>query len=132
MLSKNSSPFSQPFPQPFDNELSSVDMSMLKQINDLVGHNTMISIIQQFQAYSNQQRNILEMHSIQGDMNNLYHVAHQFKGESLQIGALKLGALCEQLELIIQEGQPTEVIAEILVKITREIERVNVVLTQVS
>ena len=129
MSSKHSSNSSQTH---LDNEVSPIDIDILKQLDDIMGHEAISSMIHQFMVYSSQTVAILQDYNTQNDTNTLRRKTHQFKGESLQMGALQLGALCENLELAIQEKQPSEVITGILVKIKAEVERVNTALTQVN
>lgn len=124
--------FSNPSQTHLDHKVSPIDIDILKQLDDIMGHEAMSLMIQQFVVYSNEMVAILEEHNIQNDMNTLRRKIHQFKGESLQMGAFQLGALCENLELALQEKQPYEIITEMLVKIKTETERVNAALTQVN
>jgi HPt (histidine-containing phosphotransfer) domain-containing protein len=115
-----------------NNEISSINTDILKQLSDIMGHEAISLMIQQFVVDSSNMIATLEDHNTQNDMNTLRRKIHQFKGESLQMGALQLGTLCENLELAIQENQPHEVITKMLVKIKTETERVNAALTQVN
>ncbi|MDM8560154.1 Hpt domain-containing protein [Candidatus Parabeggiatoa sp. HSG14] len=113
------------------NTTPSIDHNMLKQLNNMVGHNTTVLLIQQFLTYALQQLTALQQSLAIGDAETLRHQAHQFRGESLQMGANQLGAICERLETLAQQGQldaaPTN-----LAKLKIELSRVQAAFTQVS
>jgi HPt (histidine-containing phosphotransfer) domain-containing protein len=113
------------------NTAPSIDHNMLKQLNNMVGHNTTVLLIQQFLAYALQQLTALQQSLAVGDAETLRYQAHQFKGESLQMGANQLGALCERLEMLAQQGK-LEAAPPNLAKLKTELSRVETALTQTS
>ncbi len=55
-----------------------------------------------------------------GNIDCLCSKAHQFKGESLQLGAIRLGNLCDQVEVLAKQAK-YEIIPEKLAKIETEL-----------
>ena len=88
-----------------ENSTFPIDLKMLKRFEDIMGPEMAITLIEQFLTYASQQLVDLQQSITKGNSESLRHQAHQLKGESLQLGANQLGALCEQLEILAQEGQ---------------------------
>ena len=106
-----------------------VDLKMLKHFEDIMGSEMTITLTEQFLTYTSQQLIAFQQSIAKGDSDTLRHQAHQLKGESLQIGANQLGALCEQLESLAQEGQ-LETAPANLAQIEIEWAKVKAVLSQ--
>lgn len=112
-------------------ETSTLDPQMLKHIEKIMGTETTLLLIEQFLAYAPQQLTALQQSVVAGDSETLRQQAHQFKGESLQIGANLLSALCKEIEILAQEGQVETAFAS-LTKLETELERVKAALSQVG
>lgn len=112
-------------------DCSPLDPQMLKHIEKIMGPEMTIMLIQQFMDYAPQQLAALQQSIAIGDTETLRQQAHQFKGESLQIGANQLSALCQKMETLAQKGQ-LETASASCAKLETEWARVKAALTQVS
>lgn len=112
-----------------ENSASPIDHNMLKHFRDIMGPEMTITLTEQFVTYGSQQIVALQQSIAQANSETLRHQIHQLKGESLQIGANQLGALCEQLEILAQEGQ-LETAPAHLAQIETEWAKVKAVLSQ--
>ncbi|HDN26030.1 MAG TPA: Hpt domain-containing protein [Thioploca sp.] len=112
-------------------DCSPLDPQMLKHIEKIMGPEMTIMLIQQFMDYAPQQLAALQQSIAIGDTETLRQQAHQFKGESLQIGANQLSALCQKMETLAQKGQ-LEAASANCAKLETEWARVKAALTQVS
>ncbi|HEW98348.1 MAG: hypothetical protein DRR16_09760 [Candidatus Parabeggiatoa sp. nov. 3] len=108
-----------------------LDIQMLAHLEKTVGHEIIQFVIQQFLEYAPQQLQALQNSLKNSDLETLSQQAHQFKGESLQIGANQLGSLCDQLENFAEAGQ-LEAASAHLVKLEPEILRLKAALSQVN
>lgn len=110
--------------------LSSVDFRELEQLDHIMGSGTAELFAKRFAEYAPQQLAEMRQIFIKGDIENLRRKAHQFKGESLQIGATQLGMLCKELEQKVLAGQ-LDTVATDLDVIEMEIEHVRASLSRV-
>jgi HPt (histidine-containing phosphotransfer) domain-containing protein len=108
-----------------------LDHQMLKQLTNIIGRETTILLTQQFMVYAQEQLTVLRQLIATGDVSALPRKAHQLKGESLQVGATRLSALCQELEVLAQQGQ-LETLSVCLAKLEIEMLRVDAALAQVS
>ncbi len=95
------------------------DPETLKTLKKIVGAETTRLFIQQFIQSATEHLVNLQQWVATGNANELRRKAHQFKGESLQLGAMQLGILCEEMETLAQQGS-LEKIPEILAQIKAE------------
>jgi len=107
---------------------STIDFQMLKQFEKSIGSEIVLTLIEQFMDYVPQQLVALQQSVAIGNSEALRSQVHQFKGESLQIGANQLSNLCQQLEILAQEGQLETAPANIT-QIEQEWAKVKIVLT---
>lgn len=92
----------------------------LKRLGEILGDEMTQHFIQQFLELAPQQLAALRQLLKTGNIDLLCSKAHQFKGECLQLGAIRLGNLCEQVENLAKQGK-YEVISEKLAKIETEL-----------
>jgi len=92
----------------------------LKRLGEIVGYEMTRDFIQQFLELAPKQLAALRQLFDTGDVDRLCSKAHQFKSECLQLGAIRLGNLCEQVENLAKQGK-YEVIPEKLAKIETEL-----------
>jgi len=102
---------------------SSIDFKIIEDLHAIMGESTH-SLLYQFIEYAPIQSASLYTFYKNGNFESLQHKAHQFKGESAQIGAIKLAHLCHDLEKFANNNQK-EQIAVCLQAIKDEIEQVN-------
>ncbi len=95
------------------------DPETLKTLEKIVGAETTRLFIQQFIDSATEHLANLQQWVATGNANELRRKAHQFKGESFQLGAIQLGVLCEKMETLAQQGSLKKVHAN-LVKIEAE------------
>jgi histidine phosphotransfer protein HptB len=114
-----------------DHSILTFDLKMLKHLEKTVGHEMIQFMIEQFLAYAPQQLQHLQESIQMGECEILRQQAHQFKGESLQIGANRLGALCNQLEGLAEASQ-LEIASAHLLKLQNEWLHLKAVLKQVN
>jgi hypothetical protein len=79
------------------------DPETLKTLEKIVGAETTRLFIQQFIRSATEHLANLQQWVATGNANELRREAHQFKGESLQLGAMQLGILCEEMETLAQQ-----------------------------
>lgn len=108
-----------------------LDRDNLKQLDKIIGVEATLLLIQQFQHYATQQLNTFHQLVQQDDMDALSHEAHRLKGESLQVGALQLSALCQVLETQAKIAKADEV-AICLAQLEEEMIQVRQALAQVA
>lgn len=108
-----------------------IDLRALKHLQEIMGEETTRLLSQQFVEYAAQQLAAMQQSVRQNDNETLRRKAHQLKGESLQIGAIHLGNLCKNLEVLIKSNR-VESIKICLVDISTEIQRVNAMLIQMA
>ncbi len=102
---------------------SSIDFKIIEDLHSIMGEGTH-SLLYQFIEYAPIQLTSLNTFAKYENFESLQHKAHQFKGESAQIGAIKLARLCHDLEKFAKSNQK-EQITECLLIIKDEIEQVN-------
>lgn len=105
---------------------SSLDLKTIEGLHSIMGEGT-YSLLHQFAEYAPVQIQNLQTMLEQGDYDSLRHKAHQFKGESAQIGAIKLAHLCHDLEELAKEVKTTQ-ITDCLHALQQEVEQVNLIL----
>ena len=81
------------------------DPSNLKRLSEIIGHDMTEKLVQQFIESVPQYLTDLQQIIVVNDIEKLRQKIHQFKGESLQLGATQLGFLCEQIENCIKQEQ---------------------------
>jgi len=92
----------------------------LKRLGEILGYEMTRHFILQFMEAAPTQLATLRQLFDTGNADRLRSKAHQFKGECLQLGAIRLGSLCEQVENLATQGK-YEVIPEKLAKIETEL-----------
>jgi len=108
-----------------------LDHQLLKQLNETMGREIALLLVQQFMEYVPEQLTQLRQMALAGDVMALRGKAHQLKGESLQMGAMQVGALCHQLETLTQAGQ-LNTILDCLAQLETAVTQANCALSQVS
>ncbi|HIE01008.1 MAG TPA: Hpt domain-containing protein [Thiotrichaceae bacterium] len=108
-----------------------LDLQMLAHLEKIIGHEMMPFLTQQFLEYASQQLQALQDSLKIEDIEAIRQQAHQFKGESLQIGANQLGVLCQQLESQAEAGQLESASAH-LIKLKTEFLHLKKALSQVN
>jgi len=101
-----------------------LDHNMLKDLDKIMGYDMRVLLIQEFITYAPPQIATLQQIFNAGDTEALWHKAHQFKGECLQIGANQLGILCQNLETLAKNGQ-LELMSATLDKLQTELARLK-------
>ncbi|WP_353571040.1 Hpt domain-containing protein [Candidatus Albibeggiatoa sp. nov. BB20] len=79
-------------------ETSPIDFTMLHHLEEIMGSETSLMLLQQFIAYIPEQYAQLAQAFEQQDYEYLRYKSHQFKGECLQMGAVLVGQACKELE----------------------------------
>ncbi len=92
----------------------------LKRLGEILGYEMTRHFIQQFLELAPKQLAALRQLFGTGNADRLRSKAHQFKGECLQLGAIRLGSLCEQVENLAIQAK-YEVIPEKLAQIETEL-----------
>jgi len=90
---------------PTQTEIPTLDAHTIKQLQDVMGQEMTLCLLKHFINYAPQQLALLQQWLNHGDLENLRRQAHQFKGESLQLGATRVGTLCKQIENLALTGQ---------------------------
>jgi HPt (histidine-containing phosphotransfer) domain-containing protein len=108
-----------------------LDHYILKQLDEIIGAEATLLLIQQFQQYAIQQLKAFHRLVQQNNRAALSHAAHRLKGESLQVGALQLGDLCQALETQAKTAEISE-ITICLTQLEEEMQRVRQALAQVT
>ncbi|MDY6993981.1 MAG: response regulator [Pseudomonadota bacterium] len=108
-----------------------LDQQLLRQLNETMGQEIALLLVQQFMEYAPEQLVELRQMALAGDVVALRGKAHQLKGESLQMGAMQVGALCHQLETLTQAGQ-LNLILDCLAQLETAVIQANCALSQVS
>lgn len=116
---------------PMDTYSSPVDFNLLKHLDDIMGQSVRSLIVQQFIEYAPQQVEDIKTMFSQGDLNTVCRKAHQFKGESLQIGANRLGYLCKELEESARHAHLNTLSVNIF-KLEQEMDKVREALIQAN
>ena len=75
----------------------------LQHLEGIMGSEMTLLLVQQFLQQAPSQIQALQASLVSHDTENIRRQAHRFKGESLQIGAIRLGKLCEQIEFLAQQ-----------------------------
>ncbi len=112
-------------------EVPSLDGQVIKQLEEVMGPEMILQLTQQFTKYAPQQLFALQQLATSHDREALRRKAHQFKSESLQLGATKVGELCKRLEIIAQTGSH-EAISTCLSQLDMELGSVCDALNQVN
>jgi len=112
-------------------ENQSLDPQVLEHLGEVLGTPAKLRLIQQFLEYAPQQLSALQQLLANRETEALFRKAHQFRGESLQIGAQQLGNLCKELENLAQSNQ-LAMASICLTKLTQELTRVSHILSQVN
>lgn len=88
--------------------LPTIDRKMLADLKLMMGSELQMLFIQNF--LDGVPGQIEELHKAipEGDDKKVRQKAHRLKGESLQMGANGLAAICQLIEYAAKEGQPTE------------------------
>lgn len=81
---------------------AAIDERILGSLRKVLGDGVE-TVIEQFINYAPQQLKTLQNALREQDSEALRQKAHQFKGESVQIGALHLGELCKKLEVLAKD-----------------------------
>ncbi|MCV6636384.1 Hpt domain-containing protein [Candidatus Albibeggiatoa sp. nov. NOAA] len=79
-------------------ETSPIDFQMLHHLEEIMGSETCLMLLQQFIAYAPEQYEQLKQAFERQDYEHLRYKSHQFKGECLQMGATLVGQACKELE----------------------------------
>jgi len=85
----------------------------LKRLKEITGYDMTRCFTQQF--VNSVPKHLADLRQLLacGDADKLRRKAHQFKGESLQLGAIQLGMLCEQVEIQAKQEQLEAVVANL-------------------
>lgn len=90
---------------PTQTEIPTLDAHIIKQLQEVMGQEMTLCLLKHFINYAPQQLTLLQQWLNHGDLENLRRQAHKFKGESLQLGAIRVGTLCKQIENLALTGQ---------------------------
>lgn len=107
---------------PHENTQAPIDERTLDALRKVLGEN-IHTIIEQYLRYAPQQLSALQSALQQEQAEAVRQKAHQFKGESVQIGAVCLADLCKQIELLAKEQKLAE-LPVLLKRLEAESERV--------
>jgi len=110
-------------------ETSPIDFNTLHHLEEIMGTETHLILLQQFIEYAPEQYAQLTDAFEQQDFEYLRYKSHQFKGECLQMGAVLVGQVCKELEDRARTMQ-TAHIASCLEKLHYETQRAIAVLEQ--
>jgi len=111
-------------------DIPALDIKALEVLRNVVGDD-LSPFCQQFIEYAPKQAAILHESLQQQDSESLRRKAHQFKGESLQIGANRLAEVCKNIETQAQHGELAD-IASLLELLDNEVHNVITALQQVN
>ncbi len=111
--------------------IPSFEQGRLTHLEEIMGPEMASLLTQQFITQAPLQIQALQDLLREADAENVRRKAHQFKGENLQIGATRLGHLCEKIELLAQQSE-LEAIAAQLPQLETELAQVIEILTQVG
>lgn len=110
-------------------ETSPIDFSILQHLEEIMGTETHLVLLQQFIHYAPEQYAQLSQAFEQQDFEYLRYKSHQFKGECLQMGAVLVGQACKELEYRAETMQTTH-IASCLEQLGYETQRAIAILKQ--
>ncbi|MCK5720386.1 MAG: Hpt domain-containing protein [Thiomargarita sp.] len=79
------------------------DPNNLAHLSKIIGQDMVQQVTQQFIESIPQYLIDIQEILTANDIKRLRHKIHQFKGESLQLGAMQLSCLCEQIENSIKQ-----------------------------
>jgi len=105
-----------------------IDYKMLDHLRHVMGGD-ISPLLQQFIAYAKEQIDGIKKALDQQDAEDVRRKAHQFKGESLQLGANHLGYLCKDIEMLAKDSK-LEHIPVYIIKLERELTQVKTALAQ--
>ncbi len=89
-----------------------LDMDVVRELRDVLGDDFRL-LVTTFLADSEQRLQSLRSAIDAGDALSLRETAHSFKGSSLNIGAVRLGEACRQLEALALDGVPADARARV-------------------
>lgn len=112
-------------------EVPSLDSQVIQQLKEVMDPEMILQLTQQFTKYAPQQLLTLQQLATRQDREGLRRKAHQFKSESLQLGATRVGELCKRLEIIAQTGSQ-EAISTCLSQLDIELDHVCDALNQMN
>jgi HPt (histidine-containing phosphotransfer) domain-containing protein len=106
-----------------------IDQKMLDDLKLMMGSELQMLFIQNFLDGVPAQIEELHRAAQECDDKKVRQKSHRLKGESLQMGANALAAICQQLEYIAKENQSTEYII-LLKRLETEFQNVKILLLQ--
>lgn len=109
----------------------SFDHHHLKHLEGIMGHEMTLLLVQQFLQQAPLQIQALRDSLLSHDNETIRRKAHRFRGESLQIGAIRLGKWCERIESLAQQNN-LATLATHLTSLETELAQLTLILTQVS
>lgn len=107
----------------------SLDYEVLKQLEEVIGPEMTVQLAQNFINYAPQQLTTLQQLAITDERDGLRHQAHQFKGETSQLGATRMSEICKEIEILAPIGT-TDAITVCLAQLQTELTHVREALTQ--
>jgi HPt (histidine-containing phosphotransfer) domain-containing protein len=110
-------------------ETSPIDFAMLRHLEEIMGSEMSVILLQQFIEYLPEQCEQLIQAFERQDYEHLRYKSHQFRGECLQMGAVVIGQVCKELEDKAKTMQ-TKNIESCLKKLHYETQRAITVLEQ--
>ncbi len=84
--------------------VSVLDTSIIEDLRKQLGDDVEF-ILHQFLDYMSHQLQAIQAATLEKDSESIRHIVHQFKGESLQIGATSLGEICKNIETFAKRQQ---------------------------
>jgi HPt (histidine-containing phosphotransfer) domain-containing protein len=111
--------------------IPSFDYHHLQHLEGIMGHEMTLLLVQQFLQQLPLQIQALRASIVSHDAGNIRRNAHRFKGESLQIGAIRLGKLCEKIEFLAQQND-LETLFPYLATIETELAQLTLILNSVG
>ena len=111
--------------------IPSFDHHHLQHLEGIMGHEMTLLLVQQFLQQAPSQIQALQASLVSHDTENVRRKAHRFKGESLQIGAIRLGKVCEKIEFLAQQGN-LETLSPYLAFLDTELAQLTLILNSVG
>lgn len=109
----------------------SLDEQILKQLEEVMGREMTMQLAQNFIEHASQQLITLQQLATNAERDELRRKAHQFKGESSQLGATRMSEICKEIEILAPVGS-TAAITAYLAQLQTELTHVREALTQVT
>lgn len=109
----------------------SLDEQILKQLKDVMGYEMTMQLAQKFMEQAPQQLITLQQLVTNEERDGLRRKAHQFKGETSQLGAIRMSEICKEIEILAPVGS-TAAITAYLAQLQTELTHVREALTQMT